>query len=103
MLTLTGTVGSDGKYLVTGEPVSTTLHAALKLTFENNTAGTNLSLCAGSVADFDAGRAGITLSSSGGPGFTFLTITDTQALAGKVIYVLRGVGSADSEFTLTVD
>jgi hypothetical protein len=103
MLTITGTVGADGKYLVTGEPVTTTINAVLKLAFENNTAGTNLSLCAGSLDDFAAGSAGTTLSSSGGPGFQFLTITDTNALAGNVIYVLREAGSADSQFTLTVD
>jgi hypothetical protein len=103
MFTITGTVGTDGKYLVTGMPVDTATHTVLKLAFENNTAGTNLSLCAGSDADFNAGTAGITLSDSGGPGFQFLTIIDTHALSGKVLYVLREVGSADSQFTLTVD
>jgi hypothetical protein len=103
MLTLTGTVGPDGKYLVTGMPVSTTHHAVLKLTFENNTLGTNLALAAGSDADFAAGTAGIRLSDSGGPGFKFLTIIDTEALSGQIIYVLREVGTADAQFTLTVD
>ena len=103
MFTITGTVGADGKYLVTGMPVDTATHTVLKLAFENNTAGTNLSLCAGSDADFSAGTAGIRLSDSGGPGFKFLTIIDTHALSGKVLYVLREVGSADSQFTLTVD
>jgi hypothetical protein len=103
MFTLTGTVGSDGKYLVSGMPVTTATHAVLKLAFENNTPGTNLSLCAGSDADFAAGTAGITLSDSGGPGFKFLTIIDTRALSGKIIYVLRAVGTADAQFTLTVD
>jgi hypothetical protein len=83
--------------------VDTKTHAVLKLAFENNTAGTNLSLCAGSYADFTAGTAGTTLSDSGGPGFKFLTITDTNALSGQILYVLRGVGSANSEFTLTID
>jgi hypothetical protein len=36
-------------------------------------------------------------------GFKFLTITDTHALTGKIIYVLREVGSASAQFTLTVD
>jgi hypothetical protein len=103
MFTLTGTVPSSGKYLVTGMPVETKTHTVLKLAFENNTAGTNLSLCAGTDADFAAGTAGILLSDSGGPGFKFLTIIDTQKLSGKIIYVLREVGSADSVFTLTVD
>jgi hypothetical protein len=84
-------------------PVDTEAHTVLKLTFENNTAGTNLSLCAGSDADFAAGMAGITLSDSGGPGFMFLTIIGTHALSGMILYVLRNVGSADSQFTLTVD
>jgi hypothetical protein len=103
MFTLTGTVGASSKYLVTGMPVDTNTHTVLKLAFENNTAGTNLSLCAGSDANFSAGTAGIRLSGSGGPGFKFLTIVDTQVLSGKVIYVLREVGSAAAEFTLTVD
>jgi hypothetical protein len=103
MIKLTGTVGAAGKYLVTGIPVSTQTHTVLKLTFENNTSGTNLALCAGSDADFLAGTAGITLSDSGGPGFQFLTIIDTHRLSGKVIYVLRQVGTADSQFTLIVD
>ena len=91
------------KYLVTGIPVDTKAHTVLKLTFENNTAGTNLSLCAGTDADFTAGTAGISLSESGGPGFQFLTIIDTHKLAGKIIYVLRQVGTAISQFTLNVD
>jgi len=103
MFTLTGTVGRDGKYLVTGMPVTTTNHTVLKLAFENNTSGTNLALCAGSGADFSAGTAGIRLSDSGGPGFKFLTIIDTHALSGQVIYVLREVGTANAQFTLTVD
>jgi hypothetical protein len=68
MFTLTGTVGADGKYLVTGMPVNTNTHTVLKLAFENNTAGTNLSLCAGTDADFTAGTAGTRLSDSRGPG-----------------------------------
>jgi len=103
MLTITGSVGATGKYLVTGIPVDTKAHTVLKLTFENNTAGTNLSLCAGTDADFTAGTAGISLSESGGPGFQFLTIIDTHKLAGKIIYVLRQVGTAISQFTLNVD
>lgn len=103
MITITGIVGSTGKYLVTGMPVETKTHAVLKLSFENLTAGTNLQLCSGSTADFAAGTAGTQLSDSGGPGFIFLTIIDTHKLAGQVIYVLRAVGSADSQFQLIVD
>jgi hypothetical protein len=103
MITITGTVGASGKYLVTGIPVDTNTHAVLKLSFENLTSGTNLALCAGSVADFNAGNVGLQLSDSGGPGFVFLTIIDTHKIAGKVIYVLRAVGSANSEFRLIVD
>lgn len=103
MLTLTGSVGATGKYLVTGMPIDTKADTVLKLTFENNTAGTNLALCAGTDADFTAGTAGIRLSDSGGPGFVFLTIIDTHKLKGQVIYVLREVGSAVSQFTLNID
>jgi hypothetical protein len=103
MITITGTVGSSGKYLVTGIPIDTEAHAVLKMTFENNTAGTNLGLYAGTVAEFTAGTGGTQLSDSGGPGFTFLTITDTHKLSGQVIFVRREVGSADSQFVLTID
>jgi hypothetical protein len=103
MIKLTGTVGATGKYLVTGIPVDTQTHTVLKLTFENNTSGTNLALCAGTAADFSAGVSGLTLSDSGGPGFQFLTIIDTHKLSGKIIYVLREVGTADSQFTLLID
>ena len=103
MLTITGTVGSSGKYLVTAIPVGTVPKALLKIAFENNTAGTNLALCAGSVQDFQAGNNGLGLSDSGGPGFQFLTLINAKQLSGKVIYVLRQVGTADSQFTLTVE
>jgi hypothetical protein len=53
--TITGTVGPSGKYLVTGAPVTTTAVTVLKFSFENQTSGTNLELCAGSAADFSAG------------------------------------------------
>ena len=85
--TITGTVESTGKYLITGSPVNTTTAAVLKLSFENTTAGTNLELCAGSSADFGAGTCAVRLSDSGGPGFVFLTIVDTPAISGKFIWV----------------
>jgi hypothetical protein len=100
-VTITGTSGA--KYLVTGMPVTTTTDAVLKIAFENKTAGTNLSLCAGTMADFTAGKCAMPLSDSGGPGFQFLTIVDAKALAGKIIYVIRSVGSADSQFVLTIE
>ena len=103
MITVTGTVGSSGQYLVTGMPVETEMHAIVKLTFENNTAGTNLGLFAGTMAEFTSGAGGTQLSDSGGPGFRFLTIVDTHRLAHRVIFVRRLVGTADSMFTLDVD
>ena len=103
MITIKGTVGANGKFLVTGMPVNTNPSSVLKIAFENNTAGTNLALCAGTIADFNAGNTGLQLSDSGGPGFQFLTVVDTHQLAGKVIYVLRAVGSAVSQFTLSVE
>src|SRR5580692_4601262 len=48
--TITGTVGTTGKYLVTGAPVTTTTATTLKLSFENKTPGVNLELCAGTAA-----------------------------------------------------
>src|ERR1700682_3280298 len=103
MITITGTVGRSGKYLVTGISDDTNAHTVVKIAFENNTGGTNLALCAGKDADFAAGTVGLQLSSSGGPGFQFLTIIDTNMLSGKIIYVLREVGSADSQFTINIE
>jgi hypothetical protein len=103
VITITGTVGSSGKYLVTGMPVDTKTHTVLKIGFENNTPGTNLALCAGTDADFAAGTIGIQLSDSGGPGFRFLTLIDTNKLSGKIIYVLRAVGTTASQFTINVE
>ena len=79
-MTITGTVGISGKYLVTGAPVTTTAVTVLKLSFENKTPGTNLELCAGTAADFAAGTRSARLSDSGGPGFVFLTITETAQM-----------------------
>jgi len=101
--TITGTVQSEGKYLVSGAPVTTTTPAVLKLSFQNNTPGTNLELCAGNSADFVAGACPTRLSDSGGPGFVFLTIVDTPALSGKIIYVIRAVGIAPAAFQLTIE
>jgi hypothetical protein len=101
--TITGTVGATGKYLVTGAPVNTSAVSVLKFSFENKTSGTNLELCAGTVAEFIAGTCAIRLSDSGGPGFVFLTITDTSQLSGKIIFVQRVVGLTASTFALTIE
>lgn len=101
--TITGTVETAGKYLVTGAPVTTTTATVLKLSFENITPGTNLELCAGTSADFIAGTCPTRLSDSGGPGFVFLTILDTPAISGKIIYVIRVVGTASATFRLTIE
>ena len=101
--TISGIVGIGGKYLVTGAPVTTTAVTVLKISFENNTPGTNLELCAGTPSDFVTGTCSIRLSDSGGPGFVFLTITDTGQLSGKIIFVLRVVGIASANFQVTVE
>lgn len=103
MVTITGTVGTTGKYLVTGMPVNSQAHVPLKITFENNTGGTNLALWAGTDADFAAGNKGTRLSDSGGPGFRFLTIVDAVTLNSKLLYVQREVGSANSQFTINIE
>ena len=100
-LTITGRV--DAKYLVSGSNISSKGPALLKMSFENNTRGTNLTLCAGTPADFNAGKCGMLLASSGGPGFRFLVLIDASDLNGKPIYVLRVVGSEVSQFTLVVE
>jgi hypothetical protein len=83
-------------------PVHSSVQAVLKLTFENNTSGSNLALVVGTAEDFEQ-RAATDISGSGGPGFRFLTILDTGQLDGKHLYVRGDVGSADSQFTLTLD
>jgi hypothetical protein len=75
----------------------------LKLSFENNTANTNLELCAGTAADFNAGICAMRLSDSGGPGFVFLTLVDASQLSDKIIFVRRAVGITPARFTLTVE
>lgn len=103
MITVTGIVGSSGKYLVTGASVDVQIHSVLKIAFENKTSGTNLGLFVGTDADFASGTGRTQLSGSGGPGFQFLTITDTHKLSGKIMFVRREVGTADSQFSLTVE
>ena len=103
MITITGTVGANGKYLVTGMPVDSNAAVPLKITFENKTGGTNLALWAGSLANFNSGNAGLRLADSGGPGFVFLTVVDASKLNGMVLYVQREVGTANSQFTINID
>jgi hypothetical protein len=84
-------------------PVSGPATAVIKIVFENLTSGANLELCAGSTADFGSGTCALALSSSGSPGFSFLTIVDLAQLNGKVLFVKRAVGTAASKFSLTVE
>ena len=100
---LTITDGLSDKFLVTSIPIATKVNATLKLSFENKTSGTNLSLCAGSDVDFNAKKCTTILSSSGGPGFIFLTITDTQTLAGKHVYVINNGPAKSANFSLVVE
>jgi len=102
MLTLTGVVGPTGKYLVTGAPVSLPPNVPLKIAFECNTAGVNLSLEFGTTAQFTAG-AGTPISDSGGPGFQFLSLLNSSQLAGQVLWVRRDVGTANAAFTIWID
>jgi hypothetical protein len=99
---ITGTVGS-GKYLLTGSAVNVTANAVLKITFEVATPGENLSLCAGSISDFAAGRCATQLNDSGGPGFTFLTIVDAASLNGKQLFILKNVGVNPASFVFTIE
>src|SRR5258707_13682303 len=103
MIISTGPVGRSGKFLASGIPVDTPTHTVWKIVVENRTSGTNLGLFAGTDAEFTSGSGGLQLSDSGGPGFQFLTIIDTHRLSGKIIFVRRVVGSADSQFALTVE
>lgn len=103
-LTITDTT-VDGKFLVTGMPVTPKSgpHALLRISFMDNTAATNVQLCAGTMAQFTADTCGIELSDSGGPGFQFLTLIDDQALAGKQIYVIRASGTVEANFTMVIE
>ena len=101
-LTVTGTVGAK-KYLLTGSIVKTTAHNLVKISFETTTPGNNLSLCAGTTADFVAGVCAVQLNGSGGPGFTFLTIIDAADLNGLQLYVIQNVGINPASFTVTIE
>ncbi len=101
-LTITGTVGNQ-KYLLTGSAVNVSANAVLKISFETTTAGENLALCAGSIADFAAGHCATQLNDSGGPGFRFLTIVDAASVNGKHLYILKTVGINPASFSFTIE
>jgi hypothetical protein len=102
MITITGTVGASGKYLVTGMPVDTQLHAVFKIPFENKTSGTNLGLFAGTDADFASKRAE---SSYQAPAVRASNSCDHRYPRAfrQIIFVRREPGSANSVFSLTVE
>jgi hypothetical protein len=100
-VTVTGV--ADPKYLISSVPVMSTGDGVLKMTFENKTPGTNVSLCMGTMEDFGQGKCSMHLSGSGGPGFKFLTIIDAKELPGKVLYAIRAVGTEPAQFVLTVE
>jgi hypothetical protein len=103
-LTITGTLSTGmDKYLLTGSVVNVSTNTVLKISFETLTAGDNLSLCAGTDADFTAGHCPTRLNISGGPGFTFLTIVDAASLNGKQLYVIRNVGINAASFRVTIE
>jgi hypothetical protein len=102
-VTVTGTVPAGGKYQVSAAQIGITTHAVLKITFQNLTSGTNLSFCAGSGSQFNAKQCGTLLGASGGPGYTTLTIIDAASLNGMTLYVIREAGSANSNFTITIE
>jgi len=103
-LTLTGTVGGTStKYLLTGSAVNVSTNAVFKISFETTTTGDNLALCAGTSADFAAGRCATQLNDSGGPGFIFLTIVDAASLNGKQLYIIKEVGINPASFSFTIE
>ena|SRR5215831_4499629 len=104
-LTITGTVGpgAGAKYLLTGSAVNVSTNAVFKISFETLTSGENLALCAGTVADFSAGKCATQLNDSGGPGFRFLTIVDAASLNGKQLFVIKEVGINPASFSFTIE
>jgi len=100
-VTITDTV--SGAFLVSGAKISTATHSNVKISFSNNTAGTNLELCAGTTAQFSAKVCGTVVSDSGGPGFNFLTLVDLVEYNDKYLYVLEVSGTEAASFTLTIE
>jgi cysteine-rich repeat protein len=94
---------ADPNYLISGAPVTSTAHVVLRMTFEDRTPGTNVSLCAGPIEEFAQGTCSMQLSGSGGPGFVFLTIIDASVLSGDVLYAVRQIGTVPAQFVLTIE
>ena len=94
---------------VSGIPVNTAVNTTLKIAFQLNTSvgpGATFFLCAGTLADFNAGNIGLELASVTRTGTQTLTIIDTDHLAGKLIYIVeRGnaIQPATLEFTIDVE
>ena len=101
-LTINGTV-SNQKYLLTGSAVKVTANAVLKISFETTSAGDNLSLCAGSIAEFARWHLRHTTERLRRTGFRFLTILDAASLNGKQLYILKNVGINLASFTFTIE
>jgi hypothetical protein len=104
-LTIIGTVGPGpgAKYLLTGSSINVSTNTVLKMSFETTSAGENLALCAGSVADFASGHCATQLNDSGGPGFRFLTIVDAASVNGKHLFVIKEVGVNPASFSFTIE
>src|SRR5262245_38654326 len=98
VITLKGTVGATGKHLLC-DALPNNLSGLLKFTLETTTAGANLCLMSGSMADFGAGNGKI-LISSGGPGYQHLTLLNPADLGGKALYIKLVAGSGTPSFTL---
>jgi hypothetical protein len=99
---ITGTVGAKA-YLITGSTINTKAHSNVKITFVDNTGGTNVALCSGTSAQVASNTCGTQLNDSGGPGFIFLTLIDVATLNGLQLYAIREAGSTPASFTLTIE
>jgi hypothetical protein len=97
-----GTVGSDGRYIL-GTQFNGAGQAAVKFLFANLTVGTKLSLCAGTMSEFDSGTCAVTLGSSDGPASLVLAIVGGSILNDKVLWIRRDTGQAASRFALTIE
>lgn len=101
-LTISGTTGA--KALVSASPaIVPTATTVLRISFEDKTPGTNLSFCAGTTADFTAGKCPMLLGASGGPGFQSLAVVEASQLNGKALYIIRNVGAVNAQFTLIIE
>jgi hypothetical protein len=101
-ITITG--ATDAKALVSASPVAApAATTVLKISFQTNTAGTNLSFCAGTIADYNAGNCPMLLGASGGVSFQSLAVVEASQLNGKALYVLRKVGTVNAKYTLIIE